>query len=133
MSEQISILKLMDGTTIVGKVSNDGDLVEIEHPIELVPHVEPMAGILGEAISLRPWVAIAEENIFSIERYNVINISTLQEQFVDGYERMVEQIYFREATWRGSLVDPAPPEEEQVLDADTMTELADAIIKGKIH
>ena len=62
-----------------------------------------------------------------------INISTLQEQFVDGYERMVEQIYFREATWKGSLVDPAPQEEEQVLDADTMTELADAIIKGKIH
>ena len=34
MSEQISILKLKDGSTIVGKVKTSGDIVEIEHPIE---------------------------------------------------------------------------------------------------
>ena len=30
MSEEISVLKLMDGTTIVGKVSSSGDIIEIE-------------------------------------------------------------------------------------------------------
>ena len=30
MSEQISILKLKDGSTIVGKVKTSGDIVEIE-------------------------------------------------------------------------------------------------------
>ena len=44
MSEQISILKLKDGSTIVGKVKTSGDIVEIEHPIELVSNVMPLSG-----------------------------------------------------------------------------------------
>ena len=126
----ISILKLMDGTTIVGRLTQDGDLVEIEHPIELVSNITPVGNILGEQVSLRPYVAIAQEHIFTIERYNVINISTLQENFVDGYERMVENIYFREQQWEGDLMSEDPDSE---LDMETMSDLADAIIKKQIH
>ena len=43
----ISILKLMDGTTIVGRLTQDGDLVEIEHPIELVSNILPVGNIVG--------------------------------------------------------------------------------------
>ena len=126
----ISILKLMDGTTIVGRLTQDGDLVEIEHPIELVSNIQPVGNILGEQVSLRPYVAIAQEHIFTIERYNVINISTLQENFVEGYERMVENIYFREQQWEGDLMSEDPDSE---LDMETMSDLADAIIKKQIH
>jgi hypothetical protein len=41
---------------------------------------------------------------------------------------MVENIYFREQQWDGDLMS-----EEPDLDIDTMTELADAIIKKQIH
>jgi len=127
MSEEISVLKLMDGTTIVGKVSSSGDIIEIEHPIELVSTQLPFEGNLGETVHLKPWVAIAEETIFTVERYNVITMSTLQQGFIKGYERMVEAIYFE-----------APPEElekieEPDLDIDTLTELADAVLKKQIH
>ena len=125
----ISILKLMDGTTIVGKLTQDGDLVEIEHPIELVSNILPMNNQLGEQVSLRPYVAIAQDHIFYIERYNVISISTLQENFVDGYERMVENIYFKPAQWEGDLMSDEPED----FDIETMSELADAIIKKQIH
>ena len=30
MSDEISVIKLMDGSTLVGRVSNSGDIVEIE-------------------------------------------------------------------------------------------------------
>ena len=126
MSE-ISIIKLMDGSTIVGKLTITNDIVEIEHPIELVSNITPIGSILGEQINLRPWVAIAEEHIFTIDRYNVITVASLQENFIQGYERMVEAIYFE-----------APPAElekieEPDLDIDTLTELADAVLKKQIH
>ena len=35
--QEISIIKLMDGSTLVGKISYGDDVVNIEHPIELVP------------------------------------------------------------------------------------------------
>ena len=129
MSE-IKILKLMDGSTIVGKITISGDVAEIEHPIELISNVQSLQGALGEQINLRPWIAIAQEDIFTIERYNVITMSGLQEQFINGYERMVEQIYMKESLWAGDLVDNDIDSE---LDIDTMTELADAIIKKQIH
>ena len=126
----ISILKLMDGSTIVGKITISGDIVEIEHPIELISNVQPLQGVIGEQINLRPWIAIAQDPIFTIERYNVITMSGLQEQFIDGYNRMVEQIYMKESVWAGSLIDEDLDSE---IDLDTMHELADAIIKKQIH
>tara|TARA_B100000073_G_scaffold30169_1_gene23013 strand:- start:2199 stop:2588 length:390 start_codon:yes stop_codon:yes gene_type:complete len=129
MSENITILKLMDGSTIVGKVQSSGDIVEIEHPIELVSETRPQAGYLGEQISLRPWVAIAEEHVFTVERFNIINMSTLQENFIAGYNRMVDHIYFQSPAWEGPMAENG----EENLDVDTLTELADALLKNKIH
>ena len=124
MSDEISVIKLMDGSTLVGRVSNSGDMVEIEHPIELVSTQLPFEGQMGESVSLKPWIAIAEETIFMIDRYNVINISTLQQGFKQGYERMVQAIYFDEP--------PVEPEKEPE-DIKTLTDYADAIIKKQIH
>ena len=97
MSE-ISIIKLMDGSTIVGKIKMSNDIVEIEHPIELVSQITPVGSILGEQINLRPWVAIAEEHIFTVERMNVITVGSLQANFVPGYERMVEPVSYTHLT-----------------------------------
>ena len=52
----ISILKLMDGSTIVGRVIEGDGCVEIEHPIELVNTAKSdvLQELIGEQISLRP-------------------------------------------------------------------------------
>tara|TARA_B100001996_G_scaffold120802_1_gene91350 strand:- start:990 stop:1400 length:411 start_codon:yes stop_codon:yes gene_type:complete len=132
--QQISIIKLMDGSTIVGKVQVSGDSIEIEHPIELVSHITPGPGaVIGEQINLRPWVAIAEDHSFVVERYQVITMSTLQQGFREGYDKMVNQIYFEEPKWRGALVKPEDDFIDEDLDVDTLTELADAMLKNKIH
>jgi len=128
MSNEIQILKLKDGSTIVGKVTLGPDSVEIEHPIELVTQSVADSRGIGEQINLRPWIAISEEQIFTIERYNIITMSTLQKDFGDGYNRMVEQIYFNPANWEGPM---AEGEEQQ--DLETLAELAEAMIKNKIH
>ena len=129
MSE-ISIIKLMDGSTIVGKVTMSNDIVEIEHPIELVSNVMTSSLGLGEQINLRPWVAISEETTFTIERYNVITIATLQENFKEGYNRMVETIYLNPPDWSGPMTEDELKSSE---DLDTLAELAEAMLKNKIH
>lgn len=134
MSNEIQILKLMDGSTIVGKVTVSGEIVEVEHPIELVSSIIPMQGNFGETMNLRPWVAISEETTFTIDRINVITMSTLQKEFATGYEKMVDQIYFNERPWQ-YLEDMSTEELEEKLDidAETIAELADAMLKNKIH
>ena len=132
MSE-ISIIKLMDGSTIVGKIKMSNDIVEIEHPIELVSQITPVGSILGEQINLRPWVAIAEEHIFTVERMNVITVGSLQANFVPGYERMVEHIYFGEDKWEGSLLEDEKGELPTEEDLETIADYADALLKKQIH
>ena len=127
MSDEIQILKLKDGSTIVGKVTVSPEMVEIEHPIELVSEPARYKDGYGEQINLRPWIAISEEQRFTIERYNIITMSTLQKSFDEGYHRMVEQIYFNNANWEG------PMAEEEDMDIDTLTQLAEAMMKNKIH
>ena len=133
MSEQeISIIKLMDGSTLVGKISYGDDVVEIEHPIELVPQIMPTPqGILGESINLRPWIAVSKEQTFSIERKNVITVANLQENFIPGYHRMVKSIYFNTPDWRGDFIEEL--EEEPELDLELLEELANAVLEKKIH
>ena len=104
--QEISIIKLMDGSTLVGKISYGDDVVNIEHPIELVPQLLPTPqGVLGESINLRPWIAVSEEQTFSIERRNVITVAGLQANFVPGYHRMVKSIYFNTPDWRGDFIE----------------------------
>ena len=64
-----------------------------------------------------------------IERYNIITMSALQSDFSDGYERMVQQIYFEPANWEG----PMAQVEETDSDIDTLAELAEAMLQNKIH
>ena len=134
MSE-VSILKLKDGATIVAKVTYEGDKFIIEHPIEMISTAGLLKAGLGEAISLKPWIAIAEEHAFTVERENVMTVATLQEKFVSGYHNMVESIYFKDPIWAGDFVDDGGAEilEEDEVDIQELAELAEAVIKNKIH
>tara|TARA_Y100000996_G_scaffold333472_1_gene269821 strand:- start:965 stop:1369 length:405 start_codon:yes stop_codon:yes gene_type:complete len=134
MSNNISILKLRDGATIVAKVTYEGDKYLVEHPIEMVAQASILKQGLGEAINLKPWIAIAEEDVFTIERENVITVATLEEKFVSGYHNMVEAIYFQDPLWGGDfMTEGQQPEGNEDIDIDTLTDLAEAVLKNKIH
>ena len=134
MSNNISILKLRDGATIVAKVTYEGDKYLVEHPIEMVAQASILKQGLGEAINLKPWIAIAEEDDFTIERENVITVATLEEKFVSGYHNMVEAIYFQDPLWGGDfMTEGQQPEGNEDIDIDTLTDLAEAVLKNKIH
>ena len=78
--------------------------------------------------------AIAEEDVFTIERENVITVATLEEKFVSGYHNMVEAIYFQDPLWGGDfMTEGQQPEGNEDIDIDTLTDLAEAVLKNKIH
>ena len=133
MSKEISIVKLMDGSTIVGRIEYGKDCIEIEHPIELISNVLTVNQQLGESISLRPWMAISDETIFVVERIQIITIGILAKDFEIGYEKMVDNIYNQPTNWSGDLYRMEDQIEEAELDVDTLTELADAGIKNKFN
>ena len=134
--QEISIVKLMDGSTLVGKISYGDDTVEIEHPIELVPQIMPTPHGIGESINLRPWIAVSASQTFTIERRNVITVASLQEGFKAGYHRMVKSIYFNTPEWRGDFIEERVPllEDDNVeMDLELLEELANAVLDKKIH
>ena len=133
MSKEISIIKLMDGSTVVGKVEYGTDCIEIEHPIELVSNPMNLGPQLGEQISLRPWMSISNETIFVVERIQIITIGSLGKDFESGYTRMVDAIYNQPAEWSGDLYRTGETENIDNLDIDILTDYADAIMKKKIH
>jgi len=134
MSNNISIFKLRDGATMQAKVTYEGDKYLVEHPIEMVAQASILKQGLGEAINLKPWIAIAEEDVFTIERENVITVATLEEKFVSGYHNMVEAIYFQDPLWGGDfMTEGQQPEGNEDIDIDTLTDLAEAVLKNKIH
>ena len=136
MSE-VSILKLRDGATVVGKVTFSDGKYLVEHPIEMVSSTGLLKQGMGEAINLKPWVAIAEEHVFTVEKDNVVTVATLNKRFIEGYHNMVQAIYFQEPHWQGNFLDEddgeLPELDEGDMDIDTLTELADAVLKNKIH
>jgi hypothetical protein len=134
--QEISIVKLMDGSTLVGKLSYGEGTVEIEHPIELVPQNIVTPHGIGESINLRPWIAVADAQTFTIDRRNIITVADLQEGFKAGYHRMVKSIYFNTPEWRGDFIEERVPlleEGNDEMDLEMLEELANAVLDKKIH
>lgn len=132
----IQIVKLKDGSTIVGKISIGPEIVEIEHPIELVAHLEQKGGLLGEQISLRPWISISSEKTFSIERTNIITTTPLHERFVKGYNTIVDSTYLNNTIWDDPLLLPETNKDIdswEELELEDIAELSKAMIKKQIH
>tara|TARA_Y100000004_G_scaffold196576_1_gene267032 strand:- start:2059 stop:2478 length:420 start_codon:yes stop_codon:yes gene_type:complete len=136
-TEEITVLKLIDGTTIVGKVEQGANGLEIEHPIELISHIAQNGPYIGEQISLRPWIAMSSSGIFTIDRVNVLAMTDLDTKYIKGYNNIVQQTYLNEKA-EFIIDDKLPPSSEYLdqmedLDMETIQELADAILKKKIH
>jgi len=140
MSE-ITVLKLIDGSTVVGRVTQGVDVYEIEHPIEIVSHMSITRGVIGEQLSLRPWIAFSDTGVFTIDRINVLAITGLDQKYEAGYTNIVEATYLNENVYVEELPKAADlPTSADMgydpmddIDLETLAEYADAHIKKKIH
>lgn len=103
MDETTRLVKFSDGTLIVCMVEGIDNLLEKSHikilyPIEVISN-----GIDGyddnrvmEQYSLKAWMGLSEDVMFTINTKDITVISSLNEEYMVGYENVVNRLYFRE-------------------------------------
>jgi len=103
MDETTRLVKFSDGTLIVCMVEGVDNLLEKSHikilyPIEVVSN-----GIDGyednramEQYSLKAWMGLSDDVMFTINTKDITVISSLNEEYMVGYENVVNRLYYRE-------------------------------------
>lgn len=105
MNEFYGIIKLVDGTELVGSVvpceEQDGFIVE--NPFEIT--VEPFSTPSGEMykVDIRPWIKFSMEDIFFIEKNKVFTVGEADNKILTLYRSTLKKYLNKEDNNRVSL------------------------------
>ncbi len=93
MDDFYGILKLVDGTELVGNVlpCEDKDGFIIENPFEVM--VETVMTPAGEMykVDLRPWIKFSKEDIFFVDKNKVFTAAEADEKILRLYRSTVKK------------------------------------------
>lgn len=93
MNEFYGIIKLVDGTEIVGStiVCEEEEGFIIEYPFEIT--VSPVLTPAGEMykVDMRPWIKFSREDIFFIERTKVFTIGEADDKILRLYRSTLKK------------------------------------------
>ena len=91
---EYKLLKLIDGTELVGQVSvSDNDkFLRIEEPLQLktVPRTTTF-GVRDDS-SLAPWIPFSNDKVFSIPKERVITIASINKDLTHYYEVILKRL-----------------------------------------
>ena len=133
MDETTRLIKFSDGTLIVCMVEGVDNLLEKSHinilyPIEVVSN-----GIDGyendramEQYSLKAWMGLSDDVMFTLNTKDITVISTLNSEYMVGYENVVNRLYFRD-----DVAQQAAQEEE--LTPEDLLEYLQLKDEGKLN
>ena len=109
---EYKLIKLIDGTELVGQISvSDNDkFLRIEEPLQLktVPLRTPVG--MRDDSSLAPWLPYSTDKIFSIPKERVITITSINKDLSHYYEAILKRV-------QGQPVKPplSPEEMDKIL------------------
>jgi len=93
MNEFYGILKLVDGTELIGNIlpCDDKDGFIIENPFEVM--VEPINTPTGEMykVDLRPWIKFSKEDIFFIDTNKIFTVAEADDKILRLYRGTVKK------------------------------------------
>lgn len=105
MNEFYGIIKLVDGTEMVGSVvpCDEQDGFIIENPFEIT--VEPIMTPSGEMykVDMRPWIKFSKEDIFFIEKNKVFTVGEADNKILTLYRSTLKKYLNKEDNNRVSL------------------------------
>ena len=91
---EYKLIKLIDGTELVGQISvSDNDkFLRIEEPLQLktVPRPTPVG--MRDDSSLAPWLPFSTDTVFSIPKERVITIASINKDLTNYYETILKRI-----------------------------------------
>jgi len=120
MDNNYQVIRLINGTTIVGDIITSSDEFIIQYPLEV--HFKPVINsegtLIGEQMTLRPYLILTRETEVCIEHYNVMTCNPLDARLNLSYEEMVSTAYKKNINFEGNFYK----EDHSVTSSDDLSE-----------
>lgn len=97
MDNQVKVIKFENGETVVATMEEDfteNNFVKILYPIEIISEAHLKGEQVIEKYSMKPWISLSDETLMSINSRRITTVVDLKEEFVEGYERMINVLFF---------------------------------------
>lgn len=132
METNYKVIKLLNGTIVVGNVLFTPEDILIQYPLEVYckPVQDPDGKLIGEQMVLRPCLVMTKESEIVIDTYNVLYSSELDERLYESYEQMVKTVYKQQVYFEGNFYKDEDAKEEDltVEEAEYMKEVLDGLL-----
>ena len=86
------IVKLTDGSTIVGSISLDKDFLRIQNPLQLITTPRITEFGVKDDNTLAPWVPFSTDKMYVIPKDKVIVISRAAKELANYYEVILRKL-----------------------------------------
>ena len=86
------IVRLSDGSTLVGSISIDKDFLRIHNPLELKTTPRITSEGVKEDSVLSPWIPFTEDKLFVIPKEKVVVISKAAKELANYYEVVLHKL-----------------------------------------
>jgi hypothetical protein len=133
MDQEARLIRFSDGTMIVCMIEDVDDIqkksfIDITYPIQVVSGgLESLEETRAmEQYSLKAWMGLSDDFQFTINAKDITVISNLREEYVVGYENVVNRLYFTNEDLHGTV-----PEDE--LSPEDLLEYLQLKDKGKLN
>ena len=86
------IVRLTDGSTLVGSISIDKDFLRIQNPLQLITTTRMTAQGLKDDNTLAPWVPFTNDKMFVVPKDKVMVISRAAKELANYYEVILSKL-----------------------------------------
>ena len=86
------IVKLSDGSTLVGSISIDKEFLRIQNPLQLITTPRMTAQGLKDDNTLAPWVPFTNDKMFVVPKDKVMVISRAAKELANYYEVILSKL-----------------------------------------
>jgi hypothetical protein len=131
METNYKVIKLLNGTIVVGNALFSPEDILIQYPLEVYtkPVHDESGKLVGEQMVLRPCLVMTKESEVVIDTYNVLYSSDLDDRLYESYEQMVKTVYKKKVYFEGNFYkDEDIKEDLTVEEAEYMKEVLDGLL-----
>ena len=86
------IVKLLDGSTLVGSISLDKEFLRIQNPLQLITTPRMTEFGLKDDSTLAPWIPFTEDKMFVIPKDKVMVVSRAAKELANYYDVILTKL-----------------------------------------
>ena len=86
------IVKLSDGSTLVGSISLDKEFLRIQNPLQLITTPRMTEFGLKDDSTLAPWIPFTEDKMFVIPKDKVMVVSRAAKELANYYDVILSKL-----------------------------------------